>query len=63
VTAPFDLRRPHDLLAAAFIAVGILLVVGIYIAGPVLHPVHLTVPLAFFLIYVMVRRALSRDES
>jgi hypothetical protein len=60
---PFDLRRPRDVLALAFIGVGIAFVVGVYIAGPVLHPVHVTVPVAFLLIYLMLRRTLSRDDS
>jgi hypothetical protein len=56
---PFDLRRPRDALAAGFVGVGIAAAVGIYIAGPVLHPIVLTAPVALALIYVMVRRRLG----
>jgi hypothetical protein len=55
----FDLRRPRDALALAFIGVGIAAAVAVYIAGPVLHPVHLTAPVALVLIYLMVRRRLG----
>ena len=59
---PFDLRHPRDVLTMAFIGVGLALAVGIYILGPALHPIHLTVPVALALVYVRVRRALSRGD-
>ena len=58
---PFDLRRPRDLLTLAFIGVGFALVLGVYILGPALHPIHLTVPVALALVYVRLRRAFDRD--
>src|SRR4051812_13061895 len=58
---PFDLSRPRDLLTLAFIGVGFAFVLGVYIVGPALHPIHLTVPVALALVYLRVRRALSRD--
>jgi len=60
---PFDLRRPREILTLAFIGLGFAIPLGVYIAGPALHPVHATVPVAFGLIYLTLRRTLSREES
>jgi hypothetical protein len=56
---PFDLRRRRDVLTLAFLAIGMAPVLAVYIARPVLHPWHLTVPLAFLLIVAMAFRATS----
>ena len=61
-TEPFDLRRPRDLLSLAFIGVGLACVFGVWVAGPVLHPIHVTVPVALGLVFLMLRRTLSRED-
>ena len=58
----FDLRRPRDVLALAFIGIGVGCVLAFWVAGPVLHPIHLTVPLALMVVATMVSGAFSRDE-
>src|SRR4051812_21918121 len=61
-TEPFDPRRPRDLLTLAFIGLGFACVLGVWVAGPVLHPVHVTVPVALALVFLTLRRMLSRED-
>jgi hypothetical protein len=58
----FDLRRPRDLLVLAFIGMGVGCLLGVWIAGPALHPIHMTVPVAFAVVFVMMGRTFRRGD-